>query len=119
MDIDLGALRLVERDREIPFNELVEIIEAAVEAAYHKSVGNSMMGAPYPHPHHLIFAKYLVYVWNGCGNHSMWVKSLNHCMMVSFGTQQVVLPRSEGKRYTSYADQWTNTKRKPRPTPNQ
>lgn len=41
MDIDLGALRLVERDREIPFNELVEIIEAAVEAAYHKSVGNS------------------------------------------------------------------------------
>ena len=41
MDIDLSALRLVERDREIPFNELVEIIEAAVEAAYHKSVGNS------------------------------------------------------------------------------
>jgi N utilization substance protein A len=41
MDIDLSALRLVERDREIPFNELVEIIEAAVEAAYHKSAGNS------------------------------------------------------------------------------
>jgi len=41
MDIDLSALRLVERDREIPFNELVEIIEAAVEAAYHKSVGTS------------------------------------------------------------------------------
>jgi N utilization substance protein A len=41
MDIDLGALRLVEKDREIPFNELVEIIEAAVEAAYHKSVANN------------------------------------------------------------------------------
>jgi N utilization substance protein A len=41
MDIDLSALRLVERDREIPFNELVEIIEAAVEAAYHKSVGTT------------------------------------------------------------------------------
>jgi len=41
MDIDLSALRLVERDREIPFNELVEIIEAAVEAAYHKNAGTS------------------------------------------------------------------------------
>jgi N utilization substance protein A len=41
MDIDLSALRLVERDKEIPFNELVEIIEAAIVAAYHKSVGNS------------------------------------------------------------------------------
>ena len=41
MDIDLSALRLVERDKEIPFNELVEIIEAAIVAAYHKSVGNN------------------------------------------------------------------------------
>jgi N utilization substance protein A len=41
MDIDLSALRLVERDKEIPFNELVEIIEAAIVAAYQKSIGKS------------------------------------------------------------------------------
>ena len=41
MDIDLNALKLVERDREIPFSELVEIIEAALVAAYHKSVRNN------------------------------------------------------------------------------
>lgn len=41
MDIDLNALRLVERDREIPFAELVQIIEAAVVAAYNKTVGNN------------------------------------------------------------------------------
>ncbi|NDE88836.1 MAG: transcription elongation factor NusA, partial [Micrococcales bacterium] len=41
MDIDLGALRLIERDYEIPFDELVEIIEAAIVAAYQKSVRNS------------------------------------------------------------------------------
>jgi len=41
MDIDLNALRLVERDREIPFAELVEIIEAAIVAAYNKSVGHN------------------------------------------------------------------------------
>jgi len=41
MDIDLNALRLVERDREISFAELVEIIEAAIVAAYNKSVGHN------------------------------------------------------------------------------
>jgi len=41
MDIDLNALRLVERDRDIPFAELVEIIEAAIVAAYNKSVGHN------------------------------------------------------------------------------
>ena len=40
MDIDLSALRLVERDREIPFAELIEIIEAAIVAAYQRSMGN-------------------------------------------------------------------------------
>jgi N utilization substance protein A len=40
MDIDLSALRLVERDREIPFDELIEIIEAAIVAAYQRSIGN-------------------------------------------------------------------------------
>ncbi|MEY4417931.1 MAG: hypothetical protein RIQ88_369 [Actinomycetota bacterium] len=41
MDIELGALRLIEREYDIPFKELVEIIEAALVAAYSKSVRNS------------------------------------------------------------------------------
>ena len=40
MDIDLSALKYVERESEIPFAELVTIIEAAILAAYHKHVGN-------------------------------------------------------------------------------
>ena len=40
MDIDLSVLRGLEREKEIPFKELVEIIEAAVLAAYHRHVGN-------------------------------------------------------------------------------
>jgi transcription termination/antitermination protein NusA len=40
MDIDLGVLRGLEREKEIPFKELVEIIEAAILAAYHRHVGN-------------------------------------------------------------------------------
>ena len=39
MDIDLGLLREIEREKGIAFRELVEIIEAAVLAAYDKSVG--------------------------------------------------------------------------------
>jgi len=40
MDIDLSVLKVLEREKEIPFNELVVIIEAAILAAYHKHVGN-------------------------------------------------------------------------------
>ena len=36
MDIDLSVLRLMEREREIPFNELVVIIEQAILTAYLK-----------------------------------------------------------------------------------
>ncbi|MFF1572048.1 transcription termination factor NusA [Leifsonia sp. NPDC058292] len=36
MDIDLSVLRLMEREREIPFDELVEIIEQAILTAYLK-----------------------------------------------------------------------------------
>ncbi|MBZ4488550.1 transcription termination factor NusA [Microbacterium sp. cx-55] len=36
MDIDLGLLRTVEREREIPFEELVSIIEQAILTAYAK-----------------------------------------------------------------------------------
>ena len=41
MDIDLSVLRGLEREKEIPFKELVEIIEAAILAAYHRTVGNT------------------------------------------------------------------------------
>ena len=40
MDIDLRLLKQVEADREISFAELVQIIEEAVVAAYHRHVGN-------------------------------------------------------------------------------
>ena len=36
MDIDLGLLRTVEREKEIPFDELVRIIEQAILTAYAK-----------------------------------------------------------------------------------
>jgi len=41
MDIDLSVLKLLEREKEIPFKELVEIIEAAILAAYQRSAGNT------------------------------------------------------------------------------
>jgi N utilization substance protein A len=34
MDIDLSVLRMMEREKEIPFDELVEIIEQAILMAY-------------------------------------------------------------------------------------
>jgi N utilization substance protein A len=41
MDIDLSVLRVLEREAEIPFNELVSVIEDAILAAYHKMVAKS------------------------------------------------------------------------------
>ncbi len=41
MDIDLSVLRLMEREREIPFEELVQIIEQAILTAYLKHSGES------------------------------------------------------------------------------
>ncbi|CAN5294505.1 MULTISPECIES: transcription termination factor NusA [Microbacteriaceae] len=38
MDIDLSVLRLMEREREIPFDELVVIIEQAILTAYLKHI---------------------------------------------------------------------------------
>ncbi len=43
---------------------------------------------PYPHPQHMKVVTHLVYVWSGCGNHSMWVWSLNHCTRASFSAKQ-------------------------------
>ena len=39
MDIDLSVLRIMERERDIPFDELVAIIEQAIHTAYLKHVG--------------------------------------------------------------------------------
>ncbi|MGN6742382.1 MAG: transcription termination factor NusA [Amnibacterium sp.] len=39
MEIDLAVLRLMEREREIPFDELIRIIEAAILTAYLKHTG--------------------------------------------------------------------------------
>ncbi|MFC0682531.1 transcription termination factor NusA [Lysobacter korlensis] len=41
MDIDLSVLRLMEREREIPFDELVRIIEQAILTAYLKHTGQT------------------------------------------------------------------------------
>lgn len=41
MDIDLSVLRLMEREREIPFEELVQIIEQAILTAYLKHTGEA------------------------------------------------------------------------------
>ena len=39
MDIDMSALRLLEREREIPLEKLIPTIEQALLVAYHKSPG--------------------------------------------------------------------------------
>ena len=44
MDIDLQVLRMLEREKEIPFDELVQIIEAAILAAYYKHVSDHTKG---------------------------------------------------------------------------
>ena len=41
MDIDLSVLRLMERERDIPFDELVRIIEQAILTAYLKHIGET------------------------------------------------------------------------------
>src|SRR3954447_15806874 len=41
VDIDLGLLRTVEREKEIPFEELVGIIEQAILTAYAKHTSPS------------------------------------------------------------------------------
>ncbi|GAB2699418.1 transcription termination factor NusA [Thalassiella azotivora] len=39
MDIDLAALRMLEREKEVPFDVLVQAIEAALLVAYHRTEG--------------------------------------------------------------------------------
>lgn len=50
MDIDPNILRSIERDNEIPFRELVAIIEAAILAAYFKHAGLNSRTLAMPHP---------------------------------------------------------------------
>ena len=45
MDIDLAVLRLLEREREIPFEELVQIIEQAILTAYIRNAGEQSPAA--------------------------------------------------------------------------
>ena len=51
-------------------------------------VVNGMMMNPYPHSQHMMIVKHLVNIWRGCGSHSTWVWSLNHCIKTSFSTKQ-------------------------------
>ena len=46
MDIDLTVLKMMEREREIPFDELVHIIEQAILTAYIKSETQGGQDAP-------------------------------------------------------------------------
>ncbi len=39
MDIDMSTLRLLEREKEVPFDVLVRAIEAALQVAYHRTEG--------------------------------------------------------------------------------
>ena len=39
MDIDLAALRMLEREKEIPLDVLVTAIEQALLVAYHRTEG--------------------------------------------------------------------------------
>jgi N utilization substance protein A len=50
VDIDLSVLRLMERERDIPFDELVQIIEQAIHTAYlkHTDQAEHKPGEPAP-----------------------------------------------------------------------
>ncbi len=54
--------------------------------------GNGMMMDPSAHQQLMNVLKHLVYVWSGCGNHSMWVWGLNQCTLTSFVA--MLLPRN-------------------------
>ena len=53
-----------------------------------KCGGIGMMTDPYAHQQHMNVVKHLSYVWRGSGNHLLWVWSLNHWTMPSFGPKQ-------------------------------
>lgn len=51
MDIDLSVLKLMESERDIPFDELVIIIEQAILVAYEKHTGVADYRGDRPDPH--------------------------------------------------------------------
>ena len=46
--------------------------------------GSDVMVDPSAHSQHMTGFKHFVYVWCGCGNHSMWLWGLNHYTLTSF-----------------------------------
>ena len=72
MDIDLSVLRLMEREREIPFEELVGIIEQAILTAYFKH-----MGEPEPRMADAAPAAARVTLDRKTGHVTVWVPELD------------------------------------------
>ena len=73
MDIDLSVLRLMEREREIPFDELVRIIEQAILTAYLKHTGQ----AEHKHGEHSDAPKARVELDRKTGHVNVYVPELN------------------------------------------
>ena len=46
--------------------------------------GSGTMVDPSAHQQPINVLKHLVYVWSGCGNHSMWVWGLNQCTLTFY-----------------------------------
>jgi len=72
VDIDLSVLRLMEREREIPFEELVGIIEQAILTAYFKH-----MGEPEPRMADAAPAAARVTLDRKTGHVTVWVPELD------------------------------------------
>jgi N utilization substance protein A len=77
VDIDLSVLRLMEREREIPFEELVQIIEQAILTAYLKHTGDGEHKPGEPKPDHGAAPKARVELDRKTGNVSIFVPELD------------------------------------------
>ena len=77
MDIDLSVLRLMEREREIPFEELVQIIEQAILTAYLKHTGDGEHKPGEPKPDHSAAPKARVELDRKTGKVSIFVPELD------------------------------------------
>jgi hypothetical protein len=49
--------------------------------------GDGMIMGPAAHPPLMKVLNHLVYVKSGCGNHFLWVWSLDQCTMILFSTE--------------------------------
>jgi N utilization substance protein A len=77
VDIDLSVLRLMEREREIPFEELVQIIEQAILTAYLKHTGDGEHKPGEPKPDHGAAPKARVELDRKTGKVSIFVPELD------------------------------------------